>query len=30
MDYIQVLYDSIETSVSMKIFKSKEETYIQF
>jgi len=25
MDYIQVLRDSIETSVSMKLFKSKEE-----
>lgn len=25
MDYIQVLHDSIETSVSMKLFKSKEE-----
>ena len=25
MDYIQVLHDSIETSISMKLFKSKEE-----
>jgi hypothetical protein len=25
MDYIEVLRDSIETSVSMKLFKSKEE-----
>ena len=25
MDYIQVLRDSIETSVSMKLFKTKEE-----
>ena len=25
MDYIQVLRDSIETSVSMKLYKSKEE-----
>jgi hypothetical protein len=25
MDYIQVLRDSIETDVSMKLFKSKEE-----
>lgn len=26
MDYIQVLQDSIETSVSIKLFKSKEES----
>ena len=25
MDFIQVLHDSIETSVSMKLFKTKEE-----
>ena len=25
MDYIQVLRDSIETSLSMKLYKSKEE-----
>jgi len=29
MDYIQVLHDSIATSVSMKIFKTKEEATIK-
>jgi len=29
MDYIQVLRDSIETSVSMKLFKTKEEATIK-
>ncbi len=29
MSYIQVLHDSIETSVSIKLFKSKEEATIK-
>ncbi len=29
MDYIHILRDSIETSVSMKLFKSKEEATIK-
>jgi hypothetical protein len=28
MNYIQVLRDSIETSISIKLFKSKEEAAI--
>ena len=26
MDYMQILHDSIETSISMKLFKNKEES----
>ena len=30
MDYIAVLQDSIDTSISMKLFKSREESSVDY